>query len=96
MPQQQRRKPKRRSGPVTTRSTRRRPRGRYGVLILLAVVGILLFALSTAISAPAPTPAPSAMSGAMALLPGERIGVTALLQPGGRLTAAVATVPASC
>ena len=49
-----------RSGARMGRSAQRRRRTTYGVVVLIAVLGILLFALSSAVST-TPTPSPSAM-----------------------------------
>ena len=60
MPQAKRRTGHR-SGVTMGRRAQRRRRTTYGVVVLIAVLGILLFALSSAVST-APTPSPSAMS----------------------------------
>ena len=49
-----------RSGVTMGRRAQRRRRTTYGVVVLIAVLGILLFALSSAVST-GPTPSPSAM-----------------------------------
>ena len=49
-----------RSGVAMGRRAQRRRRTTYGVVVLIAVLGILLFALSSAVST-APTPSPSAL-----------------------------------
>ena len=70
MPQQSGRKARRRGRPTGRRVVPSRRRTRYGLIVLLAVVGILLFALTTAVSiSPVTTPSPSAVIGNAAVLP---------------------------